>query len=316
MISAVVAALVTSSVQDPFQTLWKLSLPSSTRVTMDGGKLQIDGKLFDVHTGFAVPRPAFDFDVWVPSDDRGGMFQPESISDGVAEKTVYAREGLKLQIIGRGVGEAMWFFEGFRLRRSNQEPPRDARRIESQPLYRRSPSRAFGKFSDGFFWVTNKGFDADVTQAYQSIVVLDPFMVTPLKFTFYRDVSNPRRVIGDFYENFERDREESTYKYLRPDCIACGDLYTGKIHWKLGKEFRWAGRVGEKTLAWSVNTPHWFTVDEKTGATTAIQSSVLSRYSRPVFSSLDGCLVLAEFTDGRCVITCYGPPESGTQGGY
>lgn len=161
-----------------------------------------------------------------------------------------------------------------------------------------SNSGLSGRLADGFLLVLNRYEGArDSFTAKDSLVLLNPLRPSPLKFAYVLDTSNPSRALGMFCPDFRPILEK---KRNDPLGYACGDVFTGQIHWKLDKRISLIGRVGGTILAvgWNENPEEseWFSILESSGRAVPItphpsMKSIKSISYYPDFFVVDDLLV-------------------------
>lgn len=168
-----------------------------------------------------------------------------------------------------------------------------------------SLGRIIGDRSEPFLLVANRQmfWGPERLVSIDTAVILQPYLQqSPLRFIEYLDTSNPQRALGFFCPDFWKWWDEH-YGGGPNGVLACGDVYTGQIHWKLPGRFRWIDRI-EGTILALDREGKWYTVLEASGRTIPIAPypTMVERSGRyfPDFEVVDDLLVsLGNYLDER-----------------
>ncbi len=281
------------------EQVWEGLFPPGTCVTVDGNSLLLhrsalllDGPAYDPKTG--APDPAKGLDINAQFGKALSGFYPSGEPASV-EVPLFSSKSLSLVALTT----ASQRVEGLLERGRVESRLDDSAALPSQPIVLQGPFWTYGRTADKHFFIRSISSQSDRGEFYYSALLLDPLRVSPLRFIRYHDSSNPQRALGWFIPDYWEHKKVNFSGSLTGWVLGCGDLFTGKIHWKLSDRYSWAGRVGDKILArrWTEAGEWWF-LDEQTGKPTRVpkQIETLLRSMRDLrnlqFGAVDGYLLL------------------------
>lgn len=277
MISLLVLSAA-SNVEPRLTKAWHMDLPIKTKLSLESKQLRIAGKSIDIKTGFGRPPLHFDFDVQVGRFD--GLITSDLIENNSIRKVFYRGPNYLLAVAGPVVPDSKEAyitkiekldFQGKMLEETGYSKLTQA----TQPMLYFPPYQFIGNVKDGFFTIFSNPFYGEHNTAYQTVVLLSPLRVSPIKLIQYLDLTEPKRAIGFYHENFNQWAATTNGTTLMGQVVACGDINTGKIFWKLSPDFKWAGRVGGRVLAYNYRSHVWYLINEASGAPTVFLSAYL-----------------------------------------
>lgn len=282
------------------EQVWEGLFPPGTWVTVDGNSLllhpslyQLNGPAYDPKTG--APDPAKGPDINAQFGKAGSGFSHSDWPTSV-EVPLFSSKSLSLVALTTASQDYISLLE----RGQVESRLNESVALPTQPIALQGPLWAYGRTADKHFFIRSISSQSDRGEFYYSALLLDPLRVSPLRFIRYHDSSNPQRALGWFIPDYWEFQKVNFSGSLIGWVLGCGDLFTGKIHWKLSDQYSWAGRVGDKILARRrTEAGEWWFLDEQTGKPTRVPKQIetlLSSNKKTLrnmqFGAVDGYLLL------------------------
>lgn len=306
MIAAILSALILPA-QEVVPELelvevWSTTLPAGTSVNLLEDALIVEGKAVHPSDGSVISAPEHSF---VMPDKP----QPDFIKDDMGYVLFHRGDQFDFAFVGD------YHEEGYlgRLQRmvklkagSEEFTDEASASAETQPLFRTMPIYISQRLRQGYWFVESFPAYEERDSRYHGIILDNPLRVSPLQFTLYHDLTVPERALGVYQINFF-DYMRTYYTYIvKESPIACGNIYTGHVHWKLDDDISWAQRIGDFIIAYDRQNREWLIVNEDSGETSPLGVPQLeNRSPGSGLRVIDGLLVIKEIDDVKVKVTSY-----------
>jgi hypothetical protein len=243
---------------------WHMDLRKGSLPEFQNDQLWIAGKCIDAKTGFA--KSPSKLDINAKFGDFNRQVEPEFNINGLAAKRIYQGEDFDLAVAGTRYQSINAFSPSALLKldsTGNLAGFADGINI-NRPIFHVSPYHVTGNVANGYFRVTSNPIQSEHDVSYESLILLEPFKPSPLPIYLFLDLTQPQRAIGYWHPDFNGYLKSQHWYGVTGQQLACGDIYTGKVHWKLPPSYRWAARVSGKILTYG-SQGKWSLYDERTG---------------------------------------------------
>ncbi len=302
MILALFTAFLSSSQSElRLAEAWHMDVSRTTVIRAENGQVWVNDKSLDVKTGLGQRSAKLDFDVsWGGSDV---YLRPDYVRADIGKKIFLQGSDFSLAVSGKKYPEA----KGFgvtnieRLDGNRQVLELAPATNPTQPMLLFPPYRLSGTVANDYFLARSGSSFSEYASALESVVLLKPLQVSSLKFYRYFDLSHPNRSIGLYHNNYNLWRAETYNSTVTGQQIACGDIFTGKVFWKLPVSYIWAGRVGDIIVAYDLKTKSWYQIDELNGSPVLFKSSFLDNVAplTDFVATVNGYLVFIKVSKDR-----------------
>ena len=146
-----------------------------------------------------------------------------------------------------------------------------------EPLFKAGPVRITPNIESGFFFAQGEPTLDGQDSRYHAVILTDPLRMSPLNVALYHDLNVPDRSLGVYMMPFSQYHEYSLLGSVHLSPAVCGNIFTGRVYWVLGDEFKWVRRVDGFILAYDGRHQYWCVVNEEDGFVSRIIPRLLDR---------------------------------------
>lgn len=146
-----------------------------------------------------------------------------------------------------------------------------------EPLFMAGPVRITPYIESGFIFAQGEPTLDGKDSRHHAIILTEPLRMSPLNVALYHDLNVPDRSLGVYMMPFSQYHEHSLLGAVHLSPAVCGNIFTGRVYWVLGDEFKWVKRVGEHILAYDSRNKYWCVVNEEDGFVARIIPRLLDR---------------------------------------